>query len=110
MKRTYCFTLDLINDPEKIAAYEAHHKAIWPEVKDSILEAGILRMDIYRWQDRLMMLMEVEEGFTFEKKAAIDLNNPTVQRWEKLMSTFQQPPKGYTGEDKWVMMEKIFEL
>jgi L-rhamnose mutarotase len=110
MIRTYCFTLDLVNDPEKIAIYEAHHKAIWPEVKASILEAGIQRMDIFRWHNRLMMLMEVDESFSFEKKAAIDFNNPVVQRWEALMSTFQQPPNGYSGVDKWVLMDKIFGL
>jgi L-rhamnose mutarotase len=110
MQKKYCFTLDLKDDPSSIAAYEAHHKNIWPEVKASILEAGVTGMEIYRWENRLMMIMEVEDWFTFEAKEAIDLADPIVQKWESLMSTFQKPPLGYSGEGKWVLMKHIFSL
>ncbi|MDQ3277447.1 MAG: L-rhamnose mutarotase, partial [Bacteroidota bacterium] len=44
----HCLTLDLKNDPKLIREYEAYHQAVWPEIKQSILEAGILQMEIYR--------------------------------------------------------------
>jgi len=49
MKR-YCLALDLIDDPWLIKEYQRWHKAEngWPEIKKSILESGILDMEIYQ--------------------------------------------------------------
>ena len=89
MKR-HCLTVDLKNDAELIAAYEQKHKEIWPEIALSIRTAGIEHMEIYRVQNRLFMIMEVNETFSFEAKAKADELNPTVQKWEDLMWSFQQ--------------------
>ena len=43
----YCLTFDLQNDPKKIAEYKRRHEKIWPEVRDSLFDAGILAMEIY---------------------------------------------------------------
>ncbi|TNE61667.1 MAG: L-rhamnose mutarotase [Bacteroidetes bacterium] len=109
MKR-YCLALDLKPDPELIAAYEAYHRAVWPEVLASILESGIRNLDIYRISNRLFMILEAEDDFTFEHKAALDAANPKVQQWEALMWQYQQAlPVAKPGE-KWVLMERIFSL
>lgn len=106
----YCLTVDLKNDPELIAEYDRHHKKIWPEIEESILQAGITSMEIYRIENRLFMIMEVSDSFSFEKKAAADSADPKVQEWEELMWKYQQSlPFAKPGE-KWVLMEKIFEL
>jgi L-rhamnose mutarotase len=56
------------------------------------------------------MIMEVNEHFSFEQKAAADNNNEKVQQWEELMWNYQEPlPEAAKGE-KWVLMDKIFEL
>lgn len=108
--RRYCFALDLQDDPEKIREYEEIHKSIWPEIKKSILDAGITVMDIYRVANRLFMIMEVTEDFSFEEKTAMDEASPIVQKWEKLMWSYQQPlPVAKPGE-KWVLMHQIFSL
>ena len=106
----YCLTLDLKPDPEIIAAYEAHHQVVWPEVLASIEEAGILRMEIYRYANRLFMMMEVAPHFSFEKKAAADAANQKVQDWETLMWKYQQGLPGSKPGEKWVLMKKIFDL
>ncbi len=109
MKR-HCLTVDLKNDAELIAAYEQQHKEIWPEIALSIRTAGIEHMEIYRVQNRLFMIMEVSEDFSFEKKQASDEANAKVQEWENLMWKYQQAlPFARPGE-KWVLMEKIFQL
>jgi L-rhamnose mutarotase len=109
MKR-YCFALDLKDDAKLIAAYEAYHRNVWPEILKSIKEAGIEDMEIYRTGNRLFMVMEVNNSFSFEKKAAADANNSKVQEWEALMSTYQQAlPFAKPGE-KWVLMDRVFEL
>jgi L-rhamnose mutarotase len=109
MKR-YCLALDLQDDPALIAEYEAYHREVWPEIKASITDSGITDMEIYRFTNRLFMIMETEDGFDFEHKAAMDAGNPKVQEWEQLMWKFQQPLPGSKPGEKWVLMDKIFEL
>ena len=108
--RRYCLALDLKDDPELISRYEEYHKAIWPEIVKSIKESGIEKMEIYRFSNRLFMIMEVNEKFSFEKKQGLDNNNPKVVEWEKLMSQFQQVIRGAKAGEKWVLMDKIFQL
>lgn len=109
MKR-YCLTLDLKNDPNLIAAYKRYHEHIWPEVKASLYEAGILEMEIYLFDTRMFMIMEVTDNYSFAAKAKADSENPKVREWEQLMGTFQQElPRAEPGE-KWLLMEKVFQL
>jgi L-rhamnose mutarotase len=106
----YCLALDLQNDPLLIAEYEQWHKAIWPGIRDSILGAGINDMEIYRLDNRLFMIMETDETFSFEKKATADSANPIVQQWETLMWKYQLAVPGGRPGEKWRLMEKIFSL
>lgn len=108
--RRYCLALDLKEDPALIEAYEAHHRAVWPEILASIRGSGITDMEIYRIGNRMFMIMETEDGFSFETKAAADAADPRVQEWEELMWTYQQAlPMAKPGE-KWMRMERIFRL
>ncbi len=109
MKR-YCLTLDLKDDAELIAEYEAHHREVWSEIKKSILDSGITNMEIYRFDNHLFMIMETDDSFTFERKAAMDAANQKVQEWETLMWKFQQPLKKAKPGEKWVLMDEIFKL
>src|SRR5688572_4098712 len=43
--RKYCLALDLRDDPALIAAYEDHHRHVWPEIIQSIRDAGIVQME-----------------------------------------------------------------
>jgi L-rhamnose mutarotase len=109
MKR-YCLTLDLKDNPVLIAEYKRHHKKIWPEITESIKDAGIENMEIYVLGTRLFMIMEAGDNFSFQAKNKSDQENPKVREWEQLMWKFQQPlPQSRPGE-KWVLMERIFKL
>jgi L-rhamnose mutarotase len=109
MKR-YCLALDLKNDDRLIQEYEEHHKKVWPEILKSIKEAGIISMEIYRISNRLFMIIESGDEFSFEVKATSDGANERVQQWEQLMWKYQQPlPTARPGE-KWMLMKKIFSL
>ena len=110
MKRRYCLTLDLKDDPKLIAEYKRYHQKIWPEITRSIKEAGIEDMEIYLLGTRMFMIMEVNETFSFEAKKKTDEINPKVREWEALMWRFQQSlPEAKPGE-KWMLMERIFSL
>lgn len=109
MKR-YCLALDLKDDEKLIKEYEQHHDNIWPEIVDSIKGSGIEQMQIYRVGNRLFMIMETKDSFSFEEKAAADAANAKVQEWETLMWKYQQAIPGSKPGEKWMLMEKIFEV
>ena len=109
MKR-YCLALDLKPDPFLIKEYETYHSNVWPEILDSIRESGIVRLEIYRLENRLFMILEAEDSFTFEKKAVLDAGNPAVQKWEELMWKYQMALPSAKAGEKWLLMDKIFEL
>lgn len=108
--KKYCLALDLIDDTALITAYENYHKHEWPEVRASIIDSGILNMEIYRIGNRLFMIMETDDDFDFEKKAEMDAGNAKVQEWETLMWNYQQALPGANPGEKWVLMKQIFKL
>jgi L-rhamnose mutarotase len=110
MNRRYCLALDLKDDPQLIAEYKQYHAKIWPEITASIKDAGIEDMEIYLLGTRMFMVMEVSEQFSFEAKARADRENPKLREWEELMWKFQKPLAEAKPGEKWLLMERIFQL
>jgi L-rhamnose mutarotase len=108
MKR-YCLALDLKDDPILIAEYEVYHRNVWPEILASIKDSGITSMEIYRTGNRLMMVMETKDDFSFEEKAKMDQQNSIVQKWETLMWKYQQALPNANPGEKWKLMDLIFQ-
>lgn len=111
MPRLY-YALDLRDDPAAIAEYEDWHRpgVVWPEVVASIRAAGIEDMEIFRTGNRLVMVVQVPDGYDAGSRRAADAGNPRVQAWEGLMDRYQQRlPWARLGE-KWVPMRGIFSL
>ncbi|WP_343698569.1 L-rhamnose mutarotase [Caulobacter sp.] len=108
----HCFALDLQDDADAIARYEAWHRPGAPPetVTRSIRNADIRELEIWRVHDRMFMIMEVGPAFSPQAKAAADMASEDVQAWETLMWSFQKPlPQAAPGE-KWLAMEKIYAL
>jgi L-rhamnose mutarotase len=108
--RRYCLALDLKDDPALIAEYEEWHRKVYPENEKNILDSGVINLEIYRVRNRMFMILEVDESFTFERKAAMDASNPKVQEWETLMWKFQQALPGSKPGEKWLLMDSIYQL
>jgi len=106
----FCLALDLVDDPQFMEEYIQHHKAVWPEIQKSIRDSGILNLEIYRFSNRLFMIMETLDEFSFEQKSKMDQENEKVQEWEKLMWKYQSAIPGAKPGEKWVLMDKIFQL
>jgi L-rhamnose mutarotase len=106
----FCLTLDLRPDPKLIEEYIERHRKVWPEVLESLRDSGVLDMQIYRLDERLFMVMDTSDDFTFERKAKMDQANPMVMRWEREMAKYQDADPGADASRKWQRMEKIFHL
>ncbi len=104
--------LDLKDDPELIAAYEAYHApgAVPGPIVRSIRESGIEEMEIFRCGNRLVMLMETAASYDPEAKAAADAADPEVIAWETLMDRFQERLPWAPPATKWIEAERIFAL
>ena len=109
MKR-FCLALNLRSDPLLQAKYVEHHKHVWPEVQQSLRDAGVQDMQIYKLGDRLFMIMDASDDFSFERKARMDAANPKVQEWEALMGHFQNVSVDADPYSRWQLMEKVFQL
>ncbi|UTW54682.1 L-rhamnose mutarotase [Kordiimonas sp. SCSIO 12610] len=105
-----CFAMDLKNDPALIAEYEAWHTKVWPEVLAHGRRSGIASMEIYRIENRLFMITEVDDDFDPASRSNPGAGNPKVEEWEELMWTFQQALPWAKPCEKWLPMTKIFEL
>jgi L-rhamnose mutarotase len=106
----HCLTLDLQDDPQKIAEYKRYHEKIWPEIRDSLFAAGVTDMQIYLTGTHLFMIMDTDDAFSFEKKAEMDSANPKVLEWENVMANFQAVPEGANPVKRWTILEKVFDL
>ena len=112
MTRRICLALDLVDDAASIAEYERWHQPghTKPAVTQSIRDAGITDMQIYRAGNRLFMIIEADDSYSDERKAAMDAVNPDVQDWIALMAPFQQPIPAAGPGDSWIVMDRVFNL
>ena len=107
----YARTIDLKDDDAIIAAYDAHHRAVWPEVAAGLCGIGIERMRIWRLGRRLFMLMETVDGFDPARDfAAYMEGDPRIREWQSLMDSYQQPAPGARDDEWWADMDLVFDL
>ncbi len=111
-RKRVCFSCDLKDNPRLIAEYKAYHASgnAWPEITQSIKDAGILDMQIYLTGNRMFMIMDVDDTYDPSKKAEMDANNPKVQEWEQLMWKYQQELPWAKDGEKWIELEQVFQL
>lgn len=103
-------TLDLKDDAALVAEYKRRHRNVWPEVTKSIRDSGVENLSIHLLGTRMFMIMDVNEKFSFAAKAHADAANLKVREWEELMWKFQQALPQAGPAEKWMLMEKIYDL
>ena len=112
MKKRYCLTLDLKNDPELIRQYRYWHEPanIWPEIPRGIRESGLDEMEIYVRGTRMFMIVETDESVDFDEAMKKMSTLPRQPEWAKFVAKFQQQLPDAKGDEKWMMMERVFRL
>ncbi len=109
MSRRICLALDLVNDAELIASYEAAHApgAVWSDIITGIRQAGYESMEIWRTGDRLFMVAEVADDWPRTIPAEI---LAVDAQWQHMMDRFQKRLPHGEPDEKWTAMTQIFSL
>ncbi len=103
--------IDLVDDPTLIREYEAHHRAVWPEVVEGLRAIGIRRMRIWRTGCRLFMVFEAPEEFDPARDYQSYAEDPRCREWDELMREYQRRIPAATDEPGWwTPMTEIFDL
>ncbi len=110
--KRYCKTLKLVDDPNLIDNYKNAHGIgqIWPEIRQGMKEVGILDMEIYIHGNTLFMIMDTVADFDHEKAMKELSTKPRQSEWEAHMSQFQRTSASASADEKWQLMERMFEL
>ncbi|HTJ94112.1 MAG TPA: L-rhamnose mutarotase [Pararobbsia sp.] len=107
----YCLALDLKDDPQLIESYETYHREVWPEVVAHLRGQGVIGMEIYRLGTRMVMVMDTDDAlYDADRMAAAAEADPAVRKWEELMWKFQAPTPWTPAGEKWVRMDRVFDL
>ena len=96
--KVYAQALDLKNNKELINEYENHHRNVWPEVLEGLKSVGIIRMRIWRINNRLFMLIETSDTFNIEKFQKYTETNDKAKEWDALMKNYQKKIPNSNGE------------
>ena len=109
MSRRICLALDLVDDAEMIAKYEAAHApgAVWPQVVAGIRQAGYESMEIWRTGNRLFMVAEVADDWP--RVVAVEISAVDAN-WQDKMDRFQKRLPHGDPDEKWTAMTRIFSL
>jgi L-rhamnose mutarotase len=110
--KRYCKTLKLENDQDLIAEYKKVHAmgAPWPEITQGMKDVGIVDMEIYIAGTQLFMIMDTIADFDHDKAMAELAILPRQSEWEAYVSRFQKTSIDASADEKWQLLERIYEM
>ncbi len=91
----------------KEAEYDREHRQVWPELLAKLKEVGISRYSIFRRDQDLVLVMDVEDFDAAWDKLA---HEPVNLKWQEKMSAIFEPLTGLKPGERFPMMEEVFYL
>lgn len=89
--------------------YVRLHKAVWPEVLETLRRANITNYSIFRRGNLLFSYMEYR-GRDLAADMAKVAADPVTQRWWALCMPLQRTLRASPEEDWWAPMDEVFHL
>jgi len=87
--------------------YDVAHRNVWPALLTKLKAVGISNYSIYRREQDLFLIMQVD-NFDAAWRALDE--DPTNQRWQKEMALLFEPVPGVKPGERFAMMEEVFYL
>lgn len=103
--RRVCFVLNV--RPERVEAYRAEHRAVWPEMRAALAETGWRDYSLFLRADGLLVGYLVTEDFAQAKAAMKQLTVNT--RWQDHMAPFFEQLGGH-ADDGMEPLDEVFHL
>jgi L-rhamnose mutarotase len=101
-----CFLLRV--RPDRLDEYRARHRAVWPEMRDALREAGWRNYSLFLDDDGLLVGYLETEDFDAAVRAmeATDVN----ARWQAEMAEFFELPSGERPDTGLTRLREVFHL
>jgi L-rhamnose mutarotase len=105
--RRIAFVLKVKKD--KLEEYEAHHRAVWPEMLDALRRTGWHNYSLFMREDGLLFgYFETPENF---QAALAGMAKEEVNaRWQKFMAPYFESPGAARPDETMVELKEVFHL
>jgi L-rhamnose mutarotase len=101
-----CFLLQVRRD--RLDEYRARHRAVWPEMRAALRDAGWSNYSLFLRDDGLLVGY-VETGDFAAAQAAMEATDVNA-RWQAEMAEFFELPSGERPDTGLTRLEEVFHL
>jgi len=91
----------------KEAEYDAAHRNVWPALLSKLKEVGVSKYSIFRREQDLFLVMQVDE---FDAAWRSLDKDPTNLKWQEEMGKLFEPVPGLKPGEKFAMMKEVFYM
>jgi len=95
--------------PERREEYLRLHAAVWPEVQQTLVAAGIRNYSIFLYKDLLFSYYEFAGADHAAAQAQIAAD-PATQRWWELTDPCQERLRGTPEGEQWLPLPEVWHL
>ena len=93
--------------PGKEQEYDLAHRNVWPALLAKLKEVGISNYSIFRRDQDLFLVMQVDD---FDAAWRTLDHDPTNLKWQQEMSKLFEPVSGLKPGEKFAMLQEVFYL
>jgi L-rhamnose mutarotase len=104
-KQRVAFQLQL--RPGMGEAYDQSHQAVWPEMLELLKRSGVSEYSIFRRDETLILVMEVDN---FEATWTQIEADPINTRWQEAMAPLFAPLPNRLPGERFPMLKEVFYL
>ncbi len=105
------FIVNLVNDTLKMKEYLAMHQHVWPEVEKGFKKAGYKKIEIYRFNTSLVMIITVPKNADLGRMGKLaEGYDKKCREWNEMMDRYQVGVAGTAEGQKWVQTERIYSF
>jgi len=96
-------------NPEDEVEYIRYHKAVWPEVLQTIADCGIRNYSIFLRAGMIFAYFEYH-GSDYEADMRKMAACPDTQRWWKITDPMMFPVADAAEDEKWSQLTEVFHF
>ena len=87
--------------------YDAAHRSVWPALLAKVKAVGISNYSIYRREQDLFLVMQVDD---FDAAWRSLDKDPTNLKWQQEMGKLFEPVPGLKPGEQFAMMNEVFYM